>query len=266
MTVPVVVPEDCHAKKEDEGDHEVSEVDGDGNGNTDDSDNDSDGGSDSDSSNSPGSSTSDSSAIAIDHPEYHTSTLSEAQSDAFHTHPTWLAHYCAMIMTIARLYIFADKYRMTQLKDDIMTVLVVQCSAWGWWPYPAADLMSLIYGNLPRDCGLIQFLVLSAAFMWVTHRYGHCEEKLLAIRDMHPDFAFDISIALADWLKDRHDWDGERTLAVYFDKCQNTSCPFHDHLLLDKDACRKRIANPPYIFTGMIEAFAEAAKSDASTA
>jgi hypothetical protein len=149
MTVPVVVPEDCHAKKEGEGDHEVSEVDGDGNGVTDsDSDN---GGSDSDSSTWPGSSASDSSVIPIDHPKYHTTTMSEAQSNAFHTHSTWLAHYCAFIMTIARFYIFADKYRVPQLKDDIMTALVVQYSAWGWWPDPAADLISLIYGNLPRD-------------------------------------------------------------------------------------------------------------------
>lgn len=46
-----------------------------------------------------------------------------------------------------------------------------------------------------------------------------------------------------------------------FDDGKVDSCPFHDHLL-DKDACRKRIVNSPYIFTGMIEALAEAVKNE----
>jgi len=89
------------------------------------------------------------------------------QVQACHEQPDWDANYESSIMAFARLYIFADKYRVHQLKDGIATALLAQSQAWNWWTDPEEDLIPLIYGNLPRDCGFINFVVLSAAFVWL---------------------------------------------------------------------------------------------------
>lgn len=214
----------------------------------------------SDASSSPSSSGSTPSILAVDVRAYHDTNTNATEAGPYLADPVWLTRYGLTLVVAARLYIFAHKYRVVQLEDDIVTALFVQSYAWGdWWPDPEAEVVALIYSSLPRDCDLTRLLVHCSAFLWATE--DCCRDRIQILRDMHTDFMFDVCVLMANALKGHENF--KYTRPTYFEDGTRDSCEFRGHLPLDKASCRKRITNYPHIFTALIEGFAECARAKA---
>jgi hypothetical protein len=73
-----------------------------------------------------------------------------------------------------------------------------------------------------------------------------------AMRAMHTDFAFDVSLAQAQMLQNfQSQKDG---IPFYLDNAVPNSCVLHEHLVHNKKQCRDRIRNNPHIFATLVNA------------
>jgi hypothetical protein len=79
----------------------------------------------------------------------------------------WVAWYDAVIMSLLSLYIFADKYSVTQLRDDIMSALMGHCIRWSRWPSSVSNslLISSAYEHLPSNSNFCRFLAVLVAYL-----------------------------------------------------------------------------------------------------
>lgn len=117
--------------------------------------------------------------------------------------PGWVNMYRLSLLSFLRLYIFADKYDVPQLRDDVLTALVAQSNTWGWWPDVERELIEFVYANLPPVSKFIRFLVMATAYVWLA-QYGCCSaSKVREIREMNEDFAFDVMVVQNSSIKGR---------------------------------------------------------------
>jgi hypothetical protein len=72
---------------------------------------------------------------ALDEGMYHPIVLDNEQTDTlYYKNKEWLTNFRSTVTSYLRLYIFADKYNVHQLRDDILTAFISQAQAWNWWP------------------------------------------------------------------------------------------------------------------------------------
>jgi hypothetical protein len=196
---------------------------------------------------------------AVDEKMYH---LGRPHRDdkAYFENKEWLANFRSTVISYLRLYIFADKYNVHQLRDDILTAFVAQVHACRFWPDPDKELIQFAYANLPASSKLLRFFVLSAAYLWLPD--GDCAAKMRAMQVMHTDFAFEVSLVQAQMLQNRQSEEDGMPFAL--DDAVPNSCVLHEHLVHGKKQCRDRIRNNPHIFATLVDGCVQDARGMAS--
>jgi len=167
----------------------------------------------------------------------------------------WVKNAKMSLVSYLNLYIFADKYSVHQLRDDILTAMLGQAFAWDWYPDPEADLLATAYDNLPNSARFLKFLVVCTALFWLVVSDGDCTARLRTLRQWQPDFAFEVSMKQAQMLHKGHKND-DGVFVSYHEQLPN-SCVFHEHLVCNANACRERIKNKSHVFVELIEACAK---------
>jgi hypothetical protein len=133
-----------------------------------------------------------------------------------------------------------------------MTAFVAQVHACNWWPDPDEELIQFTYANLPTSSKFLRFFVVSAAYLWVPLPGEDCATKTRAMRAMHTDFAFDVSLVQAERLQNyQSKKDG---IPFCLDDAVPDSCVLHEHLVNSKKQCRDRVRNNSHIFATLVDA------------
>lgn len=176
----------------------------------------------------------------------------------FFTNTTWLKNVNSLNMSIARLYLFADRYSVPQLRDDILTALVGQSWKWDWWPELEKDFVDLLYGNLPGSSKLLKFIAFSTTWVYIASSDGgDAAYKMQSLRSQNPDLAFEVGLVLAAKVQEHSST--QEPVPVHISDNLENSCLFHEHAVFDEKECRQRIAARPHIFTAILEACLEEA-------
>jgi hypothetical protein len=91
----------------------------------------------------------------------------------------------------------------------------------------------------------------STALWWLSQEDKDHVAWLRLLWEWQPGFAFEVQVAQTKMLKD-----GAGFEAVYTSERRQMahSCLFHEHLVHDEDACRKRVNANTYIFAGIVDA------------
>ena len=166
----------------------------------------------------------------------------------------WINGHRLSLLSFLRLYVFADKYNVPQLRDDVLTALTAQSISWCWWPDVERETIESAYANLPPSSKFIRLLVLSTAYCWLS-KPGTCSAtRLRTIKEMNEDFAFDVMVVQNERLKETESSEG---MPFWLEDAMPNSCTLHEHLARDAANCRKRIRDQPYIFIGLIEMCAQ---------
>jgi hypothetical protein len=149
-------------------------------------------------------------------------------------------------LSLAELFIFADKYSVPQLRDDVVTAFVGQC--WKWDAFPAGNNKALILltaTNLPASSMLKEFFACCIA--WV----GLVQDEMRDIKGMMRSLReLDCNASKSP------------QIGVFLEEHIPNACVFHDHEHLNEDQCRKRIASRPQIFTAILDACAKAVMTE----
>ncbi|KAI4708477.1 hypothetical protein J4E89_006533 [Alternaria sp. Ai002NY15] len=167
-----------------------------------------------------------------------------------HKNSEWINRYGLSVLSFLRLYVFADKYDVPQLRDDVLTALVAQSVAWSWWPDIERELIESACANLPPSSKFIRLLVLSTAYCWLFEPGTCSATRVRALREMNEDFAFDSMAVQNERLKKTQSSEG---MPAWLWQALPNSCTLHEHLARDAAKCRLRIRDQPYIFTGLVE-------------
>jgi hypothetical protein len=163
----------------------------------------------------------------------------------------WLQQYNDCTTSLTKLYIFADRYAVHQLRDNIMTAICGRALAWDWWPDPDEDFLRLAYDNLPASCQLIRFFVIEQATLGITS--GDVETNMKNLHSWNSEFYMQVTMLMAKRLEAVDNRKREADIVEFEDLLPN-SCAVHEHMVLDKDACRERLANRMHIFKGLLDA------------
>ncbi|KAI4944568.1 hypothetical protein J4E91_008571 [Alternaria rosae] len=169
-----------------------------------------------------------------------------------HKNSELINRYGLSLLSFLRLYVFADKYNVPQLRDDVLTAMIAQSTAWKWWPDIGRELIESAYANRPPSSKFIRLLVLSTAYCWLLEPETYSATGVRALREMNEDFAFDIMAVQNERLKGMTFW---------LQDAVPNSCTLHEHLARDAAKCRHRIRDQPYIFAGLVEMCAQDAVS-----
>lgn len=103
-------------------------------------------------------------------------------------------------------------------------------------------------------------MILTAALYWLPDGGKDLATRIQALHEWQPAFAFEVSLAQAKMLQAQ--WDGAPlSLHSYYRRNFASSCEFHKHLLLDQNACRKRIKKEANVFVELIKACANDGRS-----
>jgi hypothetical protein len=191
---------------------------------------------------------------ALDEPGvYHKSMMTKEMNMLCYGNSEWLDNYQLMLGSFLRLYIFADKYNVPQLRDDVLTALVMQSIAWNWFPDIERDLLTFAYANLPPSSKFIRFLVLTTAYGWLSSPGKSCATTLRTMKEMHEDFAFDVAVVQAERCKDMLWPEAKEGAQFWSADAMPHSCVLHEHLVHVKEQCRKRIRDHSHIFAALID-------------
>ncbi|KAI4609514.1 hypothetical protein J4E83_008684 [Alternaria metachromatica] len=204
-------------------------------------------------SSSPNAETMPDTTAAIDeHDDYddHRSMVTKALGQLYHANPEWIHGYRLSLLSFLRLYIFADKYNVPQLRDDILTAMIAQSHAWNWWPDIERELMKSAYANLPPSSKFIRLLVLSTAYCWLLEPETCSATRMRTMMEMNAEFAFEVIVVQNQMLKNSRSSGG---LPLWLEDAVPDSCTLHEHLVQDAAQCRKRIRDQSHILTGLIE-------------
>ncbi|KAF9695042.1 hypothetical protein EKO04_006998 [Ascochyta lentis] len=174
-------------------------------------------------------------------------------ADLFYANMIWTDNVDRFYLCMAKLFTFADKYSVPQLRDDILTALVGQCWRWNLWPNHESDLVHVAYSNMPASSKFAKFLACSIACVALTTSKGDAVVKMQSLRNLNPDLAFEVSLVYAGLAQKHKNY----SISVDISDILLSSCPYHDHSLISKEQCRKRIADRPHIFTAILDACAK---------
>ncbi|KAF2181761.1 hypothetical protein K469DRAFT_588473, partial [Zopfia rhizophila CBS 207.26] len=110
----------------------------------------------------------------------------------------WISKYYQLLEGLLDVYIFADKYSVDELRDDVITATYGYCAAYDWYPDPEVSLITKSYEHLPPCSKFTQFLLHVASFLWKPTR---CSPVAIeAAKDLPPDFVFDLMIMQSERL------------------------------------------------------------------
>jgi hypothetical protein len=152
-------------------------------------------------------------------------------------------------MSLLSLYIFADKYSVTQLRDDIMSALMGHCIRWSRWPSSVSNslLISSAYEHLPSNSDFCRFLAVLVAYLWESRDE---DDSRTVLSELPPKFMVEVIILLSSM-------DGARYEFTSYD---SDSCSFHEHANHTRSQCRQRLSNCGHVFSSIINACSQEAK------
>ncbi|KAH4036724.1 hypothetical protein HBH98_130720 [Parastagonospora nodorum] len=179
----------------------------------------------------------------------------------FHSNPAWQNTYQEVVKALVRLYIFADRYSIPQLRDDVMSTYVGYCISFGLYPDPDdIEVIDLAYTKLPATAMLSRYLVLSTIYFWTPVKPTLESGKL---KKLHPGFTLDVMTAQAQRGQppEEGETDATKTVPQLAKHGLKNSCVFHEHQVFDEDTCRHRLANSKFIFDGILDACMKEAKT-----
>ncbi|KAF2750435.1 hypothetical protein M011DRAFT_484252 [Sporormia fimetaria CBS 119925] len=135
------------------------------------------------------------------------------------------------------IYVFADKYVVDQLRDDILTAIFVLSLHWESFPTVTPELTNNAYECLPASSTFLRYLVRSTAYFGNVGRLA--ENDVEQLKAHHPDFLLDLLIAQSMRLENHQD--NERGIPFSHREGMANSCLFHEHVERDKERCRFEI-------------------------
>lgn len=154
-----------------------------------------------------------------------------------------------ILFPLLDLYIFADKYSIHQLRDDIVTALFYNMIDWEAAPEVTPEITNLAYENLPPSSPFLRYLVyIQAYFGSVSDLEKSAVDEL---RDHHPEFIFDLMMAQCRRIDNHHN----PKLGIAFDDRVGmaNSCIFHEHLVLPMTDCRNRMRDCDDLFLDLLK-------------
>jgi hypothetical protein len=184
----------------------------------------------------------------------------------FHGNPAWQATYQEVVKSLIRLYIFADRYSVPQLRDDVMSTYIGYCISYGLYPDPDdVEVIDLAYTKLPPTALLSRYLVLSTIYFWTPIKLTLESGKL---ERLHPGFTLDVMTAQAQRGQPPEEGETDSTklvpqLAKYG---LRNSCVFHEHQTMSEQSCRHRLAQSKFVFDGLLHACVKEAETILSKA
>ncbi|KAI4639051.1 hypothetical protein J4E93_009541 [Alternaria ventricosa] len=200
-------------------------------------------------SSSPDAKTLPDTTVALDELDEH-----DGLRSLYHTDPEWINGYRLSLLSFLRLYVFADKYNVPQLRDDVLTAMIAQSNAWNWWPDIDRELLDSAHENLPPSSKFIRLFVLSTAYCWLLQPETCSATRIRTMMEMNEEFAFDVIVVQNQMLKDKISSEG---MPLWLEDAVPNSCVLHEHRVQDAEKCRKRIRDQSQIFTGLIEMCAQ---------
>lgn len=179
----------------------------------------------------------------------------------FHKNPTWQATYQETVKALVRLYIFADRYSIPQLRDDVMSTYIGYCISYGLYPDPEdIEVIDLAYSKLPATALLSRYFVLSTIYFWAPVKITLESGKL---ERLHPGFTLDVMTAqaLRGQPPEAGETDATKTVPQLAKYGLRNSCVFHEHQSLDESQCRHRLTHSKFIFDGLLDACVKEAET-----
>jgi hypothetical protein len=179
----------------------------------------------------------------------------------FHKDPTWQATYQETVKALLRLYIFADRYNIPQLRDDVMSAYIGYCISYGLYPDPDdIEVIDLAYSKLPANSLLSRYFVLSTIYFWTPVKLTLESGKL---ERLHPGFTLDVMTAQAQRGQppEEGETDATKTVPQLAKYGLRNSCVFHEHQALDENQCRHRLMHNKFIFDGLLDACVKKAET-----
>jgi hypothetical protein len=183
----------------------------------------------------------------------------------FDNNPSWHATYQEVVKSLIRLYIFANKYSIDQLRDDVMSTYMGYCITYGLYPDPDdADAIQLAYANLPASATLSRFFVLSTIYFWSPAKHTIESGKL---NGLHKRFILDVMVAQAQRGQppNKNETKMNKTVPQLARHGLKNSCVFHEHLNVTEEECRCRLANSKFVFDALLNGCVKEAEKTVST-
>lgn len=127
--------------------------------------------------------------------------VKEFSADGHVESSEWREKYRSFVLSLLPLFIFADKYDVPQLLDDIITALVIRGRSWHWWPDSDTELVAAMHGNLPKTSTFAKMIACCAAIYWLPEKGEDEASRVRLLHEMHPDFVFNVALVQAEALK-----------------------------------------------------------------
>ena len=151
-----------------------------------------------------------------------------------HQSREWQRNYHSAFREMAKLFVFADKYDVPQLRDDIISAMFRQSQEWTCVPEPNVKLIAFIYENLPTTSSLARYIAYTTAVDWLPQCGPDKLSVLEAVYNDQPDFALQVGLIQNDWIQ----------CCVTGKTCGKASltrthdpCSFHEHVVRDQRQC-----------------------------
>lgn len=184
----------------------------------------------------------------------------------FHSNSAWQGTYQEVVKALVRLYIFADRYNIPQLRDDVMSTYIGYCISHGLYPDPDdVEVIDLAYSKLPATAMLPRYLVLSTVYFWTPQKLTLETGKL---ERLHPGFTLDVMTAQAQRTQppEEGQTDATKTVPQLAKYGLRNSCVFHEHQVIGREQCRSRLTHNKFIFDGLLDACVKEAEAITSKA
>ncbi|KAH7386827.1 hypothetical protein DE146DRAFT_184075 [Phaeosphaeria sp. MPI-PUGE-AT-0046c] len=179
----------------------------------------------------------------------------------FHRNPSWQGTYQEVVKALVRLYIFADRYNIPQLRDDVMSTYIGYCISHGLYPDPDdVEVIDLAYSKLPTTAMLSRYFVLSTIYFWTPNKLTLESGKL---ERLHPGFTLDVMTAQAQRAQppEEGQTDATKTVPQLAKYGLRNSCVFHEHQVVGREQCRFRLTHNKFIFDGLLDACVKEAEA-----
>lgn len=191
---------------------------------------------------------SDEVAAMFDEEDFHDSRDSKLHHNNF----AFQENSMLLNLNMVQLFVFADKYSVPQLRDDVLTALIGQCWKWDWWPAETeTELIHVVDRDLPTSSGFVKFFASSIAWTGFQSPGRDAAYKLGELQDLSPKLALQVGITFAEKVQNCND---DLEISVSLAANMPNACCFHDHEVLDQKHCRDRIAGKPYLFAAILHA------------
>lgn len=179
----------------------------------------------------------------------------------FHRNPAWQSTYQETVKALVRLYIFADRYNIPQLRDDVMSTYMGYCISHGLYPDPDdVEVIDLAYSKLPPTSLLSRYFVLSTIYFWNPDKLTLDSGKL---EHLHRGFTLDVMTAQAQRAQppEQGQTDATKIVPQLAKYGLRNSCIFHEHQVIGRERCRSRLTHNKFVFDGLLDACVKEAEA-----